>query len=174
MLAAALTACLFSLPTEKIAASIKSFSGLEHRLEKVLTLNGIEIYNDSKATNVDATLKSIQSFDRPLVLILGGKDKGGDFQLLREAVKSHVRHIVLVGDAQEKIRQALEDTVPYDTADSFEEAVRTAVSVAQTGEVVLLAPACTSFDMFKSFGHRGRVFKELIFSIADTEKRQVG
>ncbi len=173
VLAAALTACLYSLPTERIETSIKSFQGLEHRLEKVMTLNGIDIYNDSKATNVDAALKSIQSFGRPLVLILGGKDKGGNFQLLRESVKSHVRHFVLVGDAREKIRQALEDTVPYDTTDSFEEAVRTAVSAAKAGEVVLLAPACTSFDMFKSFGHRGRVFKEIIFSLADADKRQV-
>jgi len=172
VMAAALTACLYSLPAAGIKASVQDFQGLEHRLEKVVTYKGIDIYNDSKATNVDATLKSIQSFERPLVLILGGKDKGGDFQLLREAVKSKVKHLVLVGAAREKIREVLQNTVPYELAESFEEAVYKAVAAAKAGEVVLLAPACTSFDMFPSFGHRGRRFKEIVFSLAETEKRQ--
>jgi UDP-N-acetylmuramoylalanine--D-glutamate ligase len=173
ILAAALTACLFSLPTEGIGASIRGFQALEHRLEKVTTLDGVEIYNDSKATNVDATLKSIQSFTQPLVLILGGKDKGGNFRLLRDAVKSRVKHLVLVGDARETIRQALKDTAPFEMAESFEGAVRRAMAAAAPGDVVLLAPACTSFDMFQSFGHRGRVFKEIVFSLAKTDREKV-
>ena len=174
VMAAVLAASLYSLPPAGIKASVQDFQGLEHRLEKVLTLKGIEIYNDSKATNVDATLKSIQSFEQPLILILGGKDKGGDFQLLRKAVKSRVKHLVLVGAAREKIREVLQNTVPLELADSFEEAVHKAVAAAGAGEVVLLAPACTSFDMFTSFGHRGRRFKEIVISLAEAEKRQAG
>lgn len=173
VLAAALTACLFSLPSEGIRASIRGFKALEHRLEKVRTLKGVDIYNDSKATNVDATLKSIQSFEQPLVLILGGKDKGGDFSRLRDEVKARVKHLVLVGAAREKIRLALERTAPYEMAESFEEAVHRAVAAAEPGDVVLLAPACTSFDMFQSFGHRGRVFKEIVQALGNTNQEKV-
>jgi UDP-N-acetylmuramoylalanine--D-glutamate ligase len=148
--------------------SIKKFKGLEHRLEKVLTLKGIDFYNDSKATNVDATLKSIQSFDRKIILVMGGRDKGGDFKKLRKVIKEKVKKIILIGEAMEKIKGALNSIVEFSDSSSLKEAVDIGFSEARSGEVVLLAPACTSFDMFENFEERGKIFKKEVF---DLEKR---
>lgn len=166
IMASALVGHILGIPPSRIKEPIKSFRGLEHRLEKIATIRGVDFYDDSKATNVDATSKSIQSFDRNIILILGGRDKGGDFKKLRKPVKEKVRRIILLGEAKEKIRTTLKGIVPMETVSSIEEAVRLGYSRAKPQEVVLLAPACTSFDMFQNFEERGEVFKREVLSLA--------
>jgi len=166
-MASALVGHILGMPVSRIKEPIKSFQGLEHRLEKVSTVGGVDFYDDSKATNVDATSKSIQSFDRNIILILGGRDKGSDFKELRKPVKEKVKKVILLGEAKEKIKTALRDTVPMETVSSLKEAVRFSYSQAKTGEVVLLAPACTSFDMFQNFEERGEVFKQAVLSLEE-------
>lgn len=168
VMASALVGHIFGIPLTRMRESIKNFKGLEHRLEKVLTLKGIDFYNDSKATNVDATLKSIQSFDRKIILVMGGRDKGGDFKKLRKVIKEKVKKIILIGEAMEKIKGALNSIVEFTDSSSLKEAVDIGFSGARSGEVVLLAPACTSFDMFENFEERGKIFKKEVF---DLEKR---
>ena len=165
IMASALVGYILGIPLPRIKESIKDFQGLEHRLEKVTTFKGVDFYDDSKATNIDATLKSVQSFEQKIILILGGRDKGGDFKKLRRPIKKRVKGIVLIGEAKEKIGKALQGTVPMKTASSMEEAVRLGYSLAGPGEVVLLAPACTSFDMFQNFEERGRAFKQEVLSL---------
>jgi len=165
VMAASLVGSIFGIPLTRIKKSIKSFKGLEHRLEKVLTLKGVDFYNDSKATNVDSTLKSIQSFNKKIVLILGGRDKQGDFTKLRTPIKKKVKKIILIGEAKEKIEHVLKGSVPMEKGSSLGDAVRIGYSTAQPGEVVLLAPACTSFDMFRNFEERGEVFKKEVFTL---------
>ncbi len=165
VMASALAGCILGVSLSRTRESVIEFSGLEHRLEKVLTVRGIDFYNDSKATNVDAALKSIQSFDRNIILILGGRDKGGDFRVLSQAVKERVKKIILIGEAKGKIKRALKDTVPMKSVSSMKEAVRFGFSKAVPGDIILLAPACTSFDMFKNFEERGRVFKQEVLSL---------
>jgi UDP-N-acetylmuramoylalanine--D-glutamate ligase len=122
---------------------------------------------------VDASLKSIQSFDRKIILILGGRDKGGDFKKLKEPIEEKVKNIILIGEAREKIRKALEGSAPIRTASSLKEAVRVGYSRAEAGEVILLAPGCTSFDMFHDFEERGKIFKQEVSSLErDLEKGQ--
>jgi len=166
VMAAALASHILGVPLARIRESVGSFQGLEHRLEKITTIKGIDFYNDSKATNVDAALKSIQSFERKIILILGGRDKGGDFSKLREHVAEKVKHILLIGEAKEKIKRALQGTVPITPVSSLREAALAGFTRAQAGEVVLLAPACTSFDMFQNFEERGRIFKREVLSLA--------
>ncbi|MGD2294473.1 MAG: UDP-N-acetylmuramoyl-L-alanine--D-glutamate ligase [Candidatus Aminicenantes bacterium] len=167
VMASALVGLLFSVPLSRIRKSISDFPGLEHRLEKVLILDGIEYYNDSKATNVDATIKSIRSFGRDILLILGGRDKGGDFNKLRKPIQERVKKVFLIGEARERIRKALEGTAPLAEVSSLKEAVRESFSSAAPGDVVLLAPACTSFDMFRNFEERGKIFKREVHSLKD-------
>jgi len=166
IMASALVGHILGIPPSKIKEPIKNFRGLAHRLEKVTSVRGVDFYDDSKATNVDATSKSIQSFDRNIILILGGRDKGGDFNKLRKPVKENVKRIILLGEAKEKIRTALKGIVPMETVSSIKEAVSLGYSRAKPREVVLLAPACTSFDMFQNFEERGEVFKREVLSLA--------
>lgn len=171
VMASALVGLGMGIPAVRIRESIKSFHGLEHRLEKVAIIGEVEFYNDSKATNVDASLKSIQSFDRKIILILGGRDKGGDFKKLRDPIAEKVKKVILIGEASDKIRKALAGSVPMKAVSSYKEAVRLGYAEATAGEVVLLAPACTSFDMFQNFEERGRVFKKEVYALKkDTEK----
>lgn len=167
IMAAAGAAHILNIPITNIKKSVMSFKGLEHRLEKVLTLKGVDFYNDSKATNVDATLTALKSFEQKLILILGGRDKGGDFTALRDSVERKVKRVFLIGEAAPKIRAALKDTVPLEKADSLEDAVEQGFKAASPGEVVLLAPACTSFDMFKNFEERGHVFKQQVYVLKE-------
>jgi UDP-N-acetylmuramoylalanine--D-glutamate ligase len=159
VLAAALIGRLCGAPARPMARTIRGFRGLEHRLEDVRRVGGVRFVNDSKATTVDATLKALASFDRPIVLILGGRGKGGDFSPLRAAARKRVRAAVLVGEAADKIEKALGGVVPVSRAATYREVVRTAFGLARRGDVVLLAPAATSWDMFKDFEERGRTFK---------------
>lgn len=174
IMASSLVGHIFGLSLQQIKESIKGFKGLEHRLEKVLTIKGVDFYNDSKATNVDATLKSIQSFDRKIILILGGRDKGGDFYKLAKAIREKVKKIILIGEAREKIARALNNTGPSESVSSLKEAVRAGYSEAGPGEVILLAPACTSFDMFQSFEERGKVFKQEVFALEQSLEKELG
>ncbi len=164
--AAALVGDAFGVPARSMRATIRAFRGLEHRLEPVATVRRVLFVNDSKATTVDATIKALESFDRPVVLILGGKDKGADFTLLRGPVRKRVRKALLVGSAAEKIRAALEGVVPLEKAATFRELVRKGYEAASPGDVVLLAPAATSWDMFDNFEQRGRTFKREVRSLA--------
>ena len=166
VLAAAAAARILGVAPSRIRASVRGFRGLEHRLEPVATVRGVSFINDSKATTVDATLKALAGFTRPVVLILGGKDKGSDFRPLRKAVRRGVKAVVLVGSAREKIREALAGAVPLIEADTYPEVVRAARAAAAPGDIVLLAPACTSWDMFRNFEERGRVFKREVRRLA--------
>ena len=172
VMASVLVGHIFAVPISRMRESIRNFKGLEHRLEKVLTLKGVDFYNDSKATNIDATLKSVQSFDRKIILVMGGRDKGGDFKKLRKAIKDKVKRIILIGEAKEKIRGALDSIVEFSDSSSLEEAVAIGFSEAGPGEVVLLAPACTSFDMFENFEERGKVFKREVLNLEKSWRKE--
>ena len=166
VMAAALVGHLFGVSASAIRRSVLDFRGLEHRLEDVLRFRGVRFVNDSKATTVDATLKALQSFDRPVVLVLGGRDKGGDYAPLRRAVRARVRSVVLVGEAAPKIDAALRGAVPVERAGDYREVVGKAFATARRGDVVLLAPAATSWDMFRNFEERGRTFKREVRRLA--------
>ncbi len=142
--------------------SVRNFKGVEHRLEFVAEVNGLKFYNDSKATNVDAAIKCIEAFDGGVNLILGGKDKGGDFSPLAPLVRERCSNVILIGAAADKIAAALENTRPLLRALTMRDAVETGLKIGKPGEIVLLAPACASFDMFDNYEHRGRVFKEAV------------
>lgn len=150
---------------EAMRRAVRSFKGVEHRLEFVAEIDGVGYYNDSKATNVDAALKALEAFDGNIVLILGGKDKGGDFSAMRELVAARVKHLLLIGAAREAIAAALGEVVPSSFCSSLEEAVERAHELARAGDVVLLAPACASFDMFRNYEHRGEVFKKAVLAL---------
>ncbi len=152
--------------TESMRATVTEFRGVEHRLEFVASSRGVEFYNDSKATNVDAAIKALESFDSPVVVILGGKDKGSDYSPLGPLVASRCRAAVLIGAAAEKIASAIEGAVPVLRAETMGKAVEDAFDATKPGDVVLLAPACASFDMFENYEHRGRVFKEAVLKLA--------
>ncbi len=164
--AAALGAArLAGAPASAARAAIQSFSGLEHRLELVDTFDSVRYYNDSKATNTGAVISALQQVPGKVILIAGGRDKGDDYGLLREMVSTKVRYLVVMGEAASAISRALGDIVPVVAAASMEEAVRLASSLAWADDSVLLSPACASFDMFDSYAHRGRVFRENVAKI---------
>jgi UDP-N-acetylmuramoylalanine--D-glutamate ligase len=145
---------------------IRSFKGVEHRLEFVAEINGVKFYNDSKATNVDAAIKCIEAFPGGVNVILGGKDKGSDYSPLAPLIRQRCSNVILIGAAAEKIAASLKNTRPLHSAATMQEAVETGLKLGKPGEIVLLAPACASFDMFENYEHRGRVFKEAVKSIA--------
>jgi UDP-N-acetylmuramoylalanine--D-glutamate ligase len=146
---------------EAMARALGGFTGLEHVMEPVATLGGVRFVNDSKATNVDAASRSIESFDR-VVAIVGGRYKGGAFEDLRQPLSATGKGVVAIGEAKSLVRRALVDLVPVVDAESMPEAVAKAFDLAQPDGVVLLAPACSSFDMFVDYADRGRAFKEAV------------
>jgi UDP-N-acetylmuramoylalanine--D-glutamate ligase len=162
VLAAVCAARLAGVPAEAIARAVERFQAVEHRLEYVATVNGVEFYNDSKATNVDATAKAVAAFSGGIHLILGGKDKGSDYTLLAQLLRERVRAVYTIGAAAAKIESQLRGVVFIHSCETLANAVSTAARTARHGEVVLLAPACSSFDQFENYEHRGRVFKELV------------
>jgi UDP-N-acetylmuramoylalanine--D-glutamate ligase len=162
VLAAVCAARLAGAPADAIAKAIEDFRAVEHRLEYVATLNGVEFYNDSKATNVDATAKAIGAFPPGIHLILGGKDKGSDYTQLNQLLRERVNAVYTIGAAAAKIESHLRGVITIHSCGTLEKAVNAAAMAARPGEVVLLAPACSSFDQFESYEHRGRVFKELV------------
>jgi UDP-N-acetylmuramoylalanine--D-glutamate ligase len=166
LLVAAAAARVLGADAGAIARAVRVFRGVEHVLELVATVDGVAYYNDSKATNVDAARRSLEAFDRPVVLILGGRYKGGDFADLAPALAERGRRVIAIGEAAERVRAALARTVPVQAAASLAEAVAAARAAAFTGDVVLLAPACSSFDMFADYAERGRAFKAEVSRLA--------
>lgn len=164
-MAASAMALLAGCPVKAVRHSLREFPGLEHRLEYVRELDGVQYFNDSKGTNVAAVMKSLESFSVPVVLIAGGRDKAGDFSQLRELVRTKVRALVLIGEAKDKIRAALGDATDTIIADDLESAVELCRKKADRGDAVLLSPACASFDMFKNFEERGRQFKKIVMGM---------
>ncbi|MFZ1978404.1 MAG: UDP-N-acetylmuramoyl-L-alanine--D-glutamate ligase, partial [Bacteroidota bacterium] len=161
-MASVLIGQMLGVDAQSIRSTLKTFKGVEHRLEFVRELNNIRYYNDSKATNVDSVWYALQAFKKPIVLILGGRDKGNDYSRLTELAKEHVRAIVAIGESSDTVEKAFRGTVVVKKAASMEEAVSTAKFLAEPGNIVLLSPACASFDWFRNYEHRGEVFKELV------------
>ena len=167
VLAACCIGMLAGVAPEKIRRAVRDFKAVEHRLEFVAEIGGVQYFNDSKATNVDATIKALESFPKNIHIILGGKDKGSDYTVLNPLLKERVKQVYTIGAAAEKIEQHLGTVVPIVSAGTLESAVRKAAQAAKKGDTVLLAPACASFDQFQSYEHRGRVFKEIVQGLAD-------
>jgi len=172
ILAAVSAAFLLGLSADSAAEAVRAFSGVEHRLEWVRRHRGVDYYNDSKATNVDSAIRAIQAFDQPLVLIMGGLDKGTDFTPLRTVISQNVRKVILLGKASKKLASVLGDLIRVEEAASLEEAVLLASYSALPRHIVLLAPACASFDMFEDYEDRGRKFKELVHSLKPIEREE--
>lgn len=162
VLAAVCAAALLGADQQLVRAGVRAFRAVEHRLEYVATVGGVEFYNDSKATNVDATMKALEAFPGNLLVILGGQDKGSDYGPLRPLLAQKARCVLLIGAAAEKIALHLGDAAPLVRTGTLEAAVREALRLSRSGDVVLLAPACASFDQFQNYEHRGRLFKELV------------
>jgi UDP-N-acetylmuramoylalanine--D-glutamate ligase len=158
-------AIIAGAPPEKLEDTIRKFRGVEHRIEFVAELDGVQYFNDSKATNIDATIKSLEAFPHNILLIAGGRDKASDFTVLRSLVQERVRHLVVIGEAAEKLKNALSGIVSIEDASSMKGAVSICRQLAKPGDIVLLAPACASFDMFQNYEHRGRVFKEEVLRL---------
>jgi UDP-N-acetylmuramoylalanine--D-glutamate ligase len=162
VMAAATVGAIAGASPAAMTAAVETFRGLEHAMELVAESSGVRFVNDSKATNVDSALRSIESFDRGLVPIIGGRFKGGDLGLLREPLKTRAKAVVAIGEARPRVRAAVAEVVPVHDAESIDEAVRMAFELAKPSGVVLLAPACASFDMFRDYAERGQKFKEAV------------
>jgi len=162
VLAACAAAYLAGAVPGAIATGVKTFRGVEHRLEFVADISGVQFYNDSKATNVDAAVKAVEAFPGPLLVILGGRDKGSPYTPLNSLLRERAREALLIGESAEKIAADFGDAVHIEHAGTMERALQLAAQHAQPGDTVLLAPACSSFDQFENYEHRGRVFKELV------------
>ena len=160
-MAASLIALLSGQSYEPVREALKTFSGLEHRLEFVCEIKGIQFINDSKATNIGAVEKSLEGLDH-LILIMGGMDKGSDFSVLHDLVKRRVKRLIVIGEAKETIVRALRGSTEIDRAEDLREAVALSIRIATAGDTVLLSPGCASFDMFQDFEERGRKFKEIV------------
>ena len=165
VLAAVAIALLCGCPVEVIRRVITAFSGLEHAMEFVRELRGVKYYNDSKGTNVDATGKALDSFDSPILLILGGKDKGGNFGQLQDLMSRKTKRVILIGESAPRLAQLFKDCTPISLAGSLSEAVTLAEHEAVSGDVVLLSPACASFDMFRNYDERGKQFKQFVHQL---------
>ncbi len=172
VLAAACVGMIIPCEPRRIRSAVKEFRAVEHRLEHVATIAGVDYYNDSKATNVDATIKALESFPANLHVILGGKDKGSDYTVLAPLLRERARRVYTIGAAAEKIESQIAGAADVLRAGTLETAVKKASESAAPGDVVLLAPACASFDQFENYEHRGRVFKELVAALA--EKQAIG
>jgi UDP-N-acetylmuramoylalanine--D-glutamate ligase len=170
VLAAVCAARLGGIAAESIRVSVAGFKAVEHRLEFVAAVGGVEYYNDSKATNVDATKKALEAFPGGVHLILGGKDKNSDYAELSDLLRERCKIVYTIGSAAEKIERQLAGVVKIVSAGTLDVAVRTAAQDAVAGDVVLLAPACSSFDQFENYEQRGRVFKQLVGQIVAREK----
>jgi len=163
VLAGVAVGMLMQCAPERIRKAIRDFKAVEHRLEFVATVRGVDYFNDSKATNVDATIKALESFPANIHLILGGKDKGSDYTVLNDLLRQRVKRVYTIGAAAAKIESQIKAEIVH--AETLENAIKRAAVNAQPGDVVLLAPACASFDQFKSYEHRGKVFKDVVKSL---------
>lgn len=167
-MAALTVAFALNISEEACLSVFKNFKGIEHRLEYVETINGIDFINDSKSTTLDATIWALRNIKKPIVLIAGGRDKGADFRQLRPHIKNRLKNIILIGEAKDLIRAALDDMLPLEYADSLEDATGKALKLASKNDCILLSPMCASFDMFSNFEERGRVFKQIVEKIKET------
>lgn len=161
-MASVISAKIFNIKKEFIEKTLSEFKGVEHRVEFVRELNGVKFYNDSKATNVNSLWYALQGFSEPIVLVLGGKDKGNDYTEIANEVKKYVKHIVAIGSSKDKVYDFFKNIVPVTKADKFDEAIQQAYEHSEKNNVVLLSPACASFDMFDNYEHRGREFKRIV------------
>jgi UDP-N-acetylmuramoylalanine--D-glutamate ligase len=173
VLAAVIIARLAGVDSATIAKAVKSFAGVEHRLEFVADVRGVLYYNDSKATNVDATLKALDAFPGRILVILGGKDKGSDYTVLQKPLRERAILALLIGAAADKIEKQIAGSVAIERVGTLERAVQAATLAARSGDVVLLAPACASFDQFENYEQRGRVFKQLVRSLEKRTEEKV-
>lgn len=164
-MAATLVAQALGVDSHSIHHTLKTFKGVEHRLEFVRELEGVKYYNDSKGTNVDSVWYALQAFDEPIVLLLGGRDKGNDYSRLHDFVTRRVKAIVAIGESADTVEQAFRGMTVVTKATSMKEAVSRAKFLSQPGDVVLLSPACSSFDWFENYEHRGKIFKELVHEL---------
>jgi UDP-N-acetylmuramoylalanine--D-glutamate ligase len=162
---------LMGCQSEQIRSVVRAFKAVEHRLEYVATVRGVQYFNDSKATNVDATIKALESFPANVHLILGGKDKGSDYSVLNDLIRQRVKRVYTIGTAATKIESQIAE-VEIVHADTLETAVKRAAASATNGDIVLLAPACASFDQFNNYEHRGRVFKEIVHALTLQERSE--
>ena len=165
ILASVMAAYLSNVKIENIQKVINSFKGVEHRIEFVKEINGVKYYNDSKGTNVDSTKVALESFDKNIQLILGGQDKGSPYKPIYKLIKEKVKNIFLIGEATPIIKKQLKGSVPIIECETLENAIKKISSTAKKGDIVLFSPACASFDQFKDFEHRGKVFKDLVLKI---------
>jgi UDP-N-acetylmuramoylalanine--D-glutamate ligase len=166
VLAAVCVSMLAGCAPERIREAVANFKAVEHRLEFVSRINGVEYYNDSKATNVDATMKALESFPANIHLILGGKDKGSDYSVLNDLLRQRVKRVYTIGAAAQKIEEQIAGAAPIEHCETLGRAVKFASARAVEGDVVVLAPACASFDQFENYEHRGRTFKEAVLELA--------
>jgi UDP-N-acetylmuramoylalanine--D-glutamate ligase len=165
VLAAVAMAMVAGCTPQQVRKAVQEFRAVEHRLELVSAINGVTFYNDSKATNVDATVKALESFPANIHIILGGKDKDSDYTVLQPLLRERVKRVYLIGAAADKIAAQVQNAATIVRSGTLERAVRQAFDAATAGDVVLLAPACASFDQFENYEHRGRVFKDLVRSL---------
>ncbi|MDQ3071246.1 MAG: UDP-N-acetylmuramoyl-L-alanine--D-glutamate ligase [Acidobacteriota bacterium] len=172
VLAAAAVASLVGIETDVMRKTVEAFHGLEHALEPAGEAGGVRFVNDSKATNIEAASRAFESFESGVVAIVGGRFKGGDFRDLRDAAGTRVSAVVAIGEARDLVREAFADRIPVHDAETMRDAVRAAFTAAAPGGVVLLAPACASFDMFKDYAERGRAFKEEVRRLGEEWRTQ--
>ena len=165
IMAAIIVARHFHISPDAITGVLRSFPGLPHRIERVGEIRGVPFYNDSKATNIDAVARALESIDGPLILLMGGRDKGGDYGLLKNAVTEKVRKLILFGEARQGIRRVLGGVVPTQTVDTLRDAINAAFREMTAGDTVLLSPACSSFDEFAHYEARGDFFREAVQSL---------
>lgn len=168
ILAAATASRILNVPSDGIREVMRTFKGVSHRLEPVRSAKGVDFYNDSKATNVGSVKVALEAFSRPVVLIMGGRDKGGKFEELIPLVSSGVKHLFLLGEATGRLETVFSPYVPTSRVDSLEDAVSLAYRFADEGDVVLLSPGCASFDMFTDYQHRGQVFRDAVDRLSVT------
>jgi len=170
VLAAICVGAVLGCKSEATRRAVREFKAVEHRLEYVATIRGVEYYNDSKATNVDATIKALESFPANIHVILGGKDKGSDYTVLKDLLRQRAKRVYTIGAAAEKIESQIKDSAEIVHAETLDVAVKRIASAAEAGDIVLLAPACASFDQFQNYEERGRVFKQLVRALAEEAK----
>lgn len=172
VLAAVCAGALIGCQPKQIGVAVRNFKAVEHRLEFVATVRGVDYYNDSKATNVDATIKALESFPANIHIILGGKDKGSDYTALNELLRTRAKRVYTIGAAAAKIESHIRGAAEVVHAETLNTAVKRAAASASPGDIVLLAPACASFDQFSNYEHRGRAFKEIVHRLAAQAREQ--
>lgn len=172
--AASLAAIAVGGTPEGVQSALKNFKGLPHRIEYIETINHVRFFDDSKATNVDAVIRALETFGEPIILIMGGRDKGGDFRKLLEPVRQHIKKLIVMGEARDNIKSVLEDICREgaQTASTMEDAVFSAYRVASPGDIVLLSPGCSSFDMYSSYAERGEDFCRAISNLKEVKRKK--